>query len=91
MTNVALLRRRNVAGTLARGDDTVVTAGAGANHLRMIHRAVSHRYPLGRRHRMARFTHIGSTDMRCALATGVSAIVTADTVAGDTTMIDRRP
>ena len=91
MTSIALLRGRNMTIALARGDRAVMTARAGTDHLRMIHRAVSHRYPLGRRHRMARFTHIGSTDMRCALATGVSAIVTADTVAGDTTMIDRRP
>ena len=57
----------------------------------MIHRTIGHRRPLGRRHRVAGFTHTRGINVRPALAAGVGAVVTADTVTGDATVIHRRP
>ena len=77
--------------TLACGCRAIMTARASARHLGVIHCTVRYRGPFGRRHRMARFANVSARYMRCALAAGVSAIVTANTVSGNATMIDRRP
>ena len=91
MANIALLGRRNMARALARGNRTIMTIRTGANYLRVIHRARRHRCPFRRRHRMARFAHIGGSDMGRALTTGLDAIVTTNTIIGNGAVIHARP
>ena len=90
MANIALLGRRNMARALARGNRTIMTIRTGANYLRVIHRARRHRYPFGRRHRMARFAHVSAGNVRRALAARGGAIMAIHAIAGDRAVINRR-
>ena len=90
MTDVALLCGLNVINALARGNHTIVTTRTGAYYLRVIHRARRHRYPFGRRHRMARFAHFSAGNVRRALAARGGAIMAIHAIAGDRAVINRR-
>lgn len=64
MTGIALIGTGDMAGTLARGHDIVVTTDAVAQYLTVIHATGRHRNPLGRQLVMAQLAQVGRCDMR---------------------------
>lgn len=83
MTGIALLRAINMTRSFATGNDSVMTTGAGANHLPMIDCGVGNWHPGGRQFFVAGFTEIVSVNMCRTFATGSNTIVAANAVVYD--------
>lgn len=84
MTVLAVIAARDMRRMLARGKRTVVAGTAGANDLGVIHRVD------GREHvgRVAILAHVRRQHVVLVLAGGVSAVMAAETVAGNVHVIE---
>ena len=87
MAGIAHIRTVDVPCNLAAGGNTVMTTGAGAQYLTVIHRAGRYRRPGSGKFLMAGVAQIRAIDMTAALAAGSGAIMTRDTVANERGMI----
>lgn len=78
MTSVADIRGVDMACTLARSNNPIVTTGAAANHLAMIHRRRNNRSPRGWPRLVAGITGIGRVNMVSVLSAGDCSVMTTD-------------
>lgn len=89
MAALAKVTGIDVARRFAGGYCVIVTTDAIADDIVVIDRAVWHVQPFGGEFLMASVTAVGATDVRCALAAGVNTIMTADTITGESAVVDR--
>lgn len=89
MTGVTAIGGVDVRSALATGRDAVVTRGAAANNLAVVHQCVDQRRPRRGWRQMTAVAIIGTADMCATLAAGRSAIVTTDAGANDLGMVYR--
>ena len=80
MTRITLITTVDVIGSFATGDNTIMTADTGPNHLRVVNCGNRYRHPCRRRFLMTEFASITAIDVRWPFATCCHPIVTTDAV-----------
>ena len=87
MASITDITGVNVIDTLATGNGSVVTAGAGSQHLRMVYGCVGHWYPWRGTGLMAGITGITGSNVCRTSTTGNRALLTTEAGTNDMAMI----
>jgi hypothetical protein len=87
MTSITGIGGANMRCGFTGGNGTIMTARTNTNDFVVIYRGRRYRNPSRWEHGMTRITHIAGINMSPALTTGGGAIVTANTITGESTVI----